>query len=275
MANNKKLQVALTVLLILLFGGVVYLGYQAIQPPDYSGLGDDKVAEAREPREPIVSPRTDGVLDPESGDVIAGGVERPASDLESPERAGQVTDEAAQNEGFPYGKNPAVPIDANVQVVAVADAIKNRKQDPRAYAKAVSSHALADAFDQAKYESDEDYRESYVKNPQPSRVFQTAQPGPGVPQLRRMTVPYQKVVQGESTELKVRAVPGAPVTFTSFDLGRFDNELTSITVEADALGDARVNFQGTPGTIDDVNILAASPVTSGQVKLVVHVVLPE
>ena len=77
MTNNRRIQVGLAAILILLFGAVVYLGVQALKPPQFGDLGDDKVADAKEPREPIVSPRTDGVLDPDSGDVIPVGLSDP------------------------------------------------------------------------------------------------------------------------------------------------------------------------------------------------------
>ena len=80
--------------------------------------------------------------------------------------------------------------------------------------------------------------------------------------------------QGQSIPLRVRATPGAPVTFTSFDLGQFENQLTSITVQADKQGIATARFVGSSGTINDVNILVASPVNSGQAKFAVNVVLP-
>jgi len=82
------------------------------------------------------------------------------------------------------------------------------------------------------------------------------------------------VVQGEAVRLAVQAVPESPVTFTSFDLGQFSNQLTTITVLADENGVASTEFLATPGTINDVNILAASPMASGQVKFVVNVSLP-
>ena len=85
----------------------------------------------------------------------------------------------------------------------------------------------------------------------------------------------QRVVQGESVYLEVGGVSGMPVTFTSFDLGAFDNDLNSITVRADERGRARVKFTATPGTINDIHILAASPVTSGQMRYLVNVRLPE
>ncbi len=74
--------------------------------------------------------------------------------------------------------------------------------------------------------------------------------------------------------LKVKAVKDAPVTFTSFDLGSFHNQLTSVTVKADANGNAQAIFTGTPGTINNVNILAGSPMTSGQLKFTVNVEPP-
>lgn len=86
---------------------------------------------------------------------------------------------------------------------------------------------------------------------------------------------FVEVLQGEPVPLKVRTIPNAPVTFTSFDLGSFSNRLTSITVAADKDGVATAQFTGTPGTYNDVNILAASPMTSGQVKFVITVIVPK
>ena len=71
--GNKKLQVVLTAVLVLLFGGVVYLGYQAVQPPEYGGVGEGQGVDEGAVGELIVSPRTDGVLDPDGGDVVVGG----------------------------------------------------------------------------------------------------------------------------------------------------------------------------------------------------------
>ena len=71
--------------------------------------------------------------------------------------------------------------------------------------------------------------------------------------------------------LSVTGEPLSPVTFTSFDRGAFENNLTSITVLADAAGAASVRFTATAGTIEDVNILSASPRTVGQVSFRVTV----
>jgi len=66
-------------------------------------------------------------------------------------------------------------------------------------------------------------------------------------------------------------LPEMPVTFTSFDLGRFENDLASITVQAGKDGLAKCTFTGSVGTIGKVNILASCPETSGQVKFIIEI----
>lgn len=133
-----------------------------------------------------------------------------------------------------------------------------------------------DVFDGDKYFSDAKYRKDYLVTPDFGRVFAPAQPGPGVPRIRRASPRFVPVLQGESASLKVSAPAGSPVSFTSFDLGRFrESQLTTITVEADEQGVAEATFEATPGTISDVNIMAAGPTTSGQVRFVVNISLPE
>jgi hypothetical protein len=73
-------------------------------------------------------------------------------------------------------------------------------------------------------------------------------------------------------KLSVKAAPLSPVSFTSFDLGAFqESKLNSVTVQADKQGIAAVTFVATPGTLNDANILAGSPLSSGQVKFVVDI----
>jgi hypothetical protein len=166
-----------------------------------------------------------------------------------------------------YGVTPGVPADRNPQVALVVQAVKEKTHPER-----LSVLIQPPPFDRAAFEKAPD---KYLNTIEPGRVFQPAQPGPGVPRLLPHSPRLQRVVQGESVYLEVGGVPGMPVTFTSFDLGAFENDLNSITVRADERGRARVKFTATPGTISDINILAASPVTSGQVKYVVNVRLPE
>lgn len=77
---------------------------------------------------------------------------------------------------------------------------------------------------------------------------------------------------GETATLKVRTAPGAPVTFSSYDLGLFENNLNTITVPANRQGVAEAEYRATPGVYDDVRIIAASPVRLGQVEFDVLVV---
>jgi hypothetical protein len=82
------------------------------------------------------------------------------------------------------------------------------------------------------------------------------------------------LIQGEAVTLRVKVIPDAVVTFHSFDLGHFDNQMTTTSVQAGEDGIATVNFNASGGTFGELNILAASPQTSGQVNFVVKVGLP-
>lgn len=106
-------------------------------------------------------------------------------------------------------------------------------------------------------------------------MFSPAQPGDNVVAIAPEGSAYHGVVQGESVSLKVRVQPKDPVTFMSFQLGYFENQLTSITVQADEQGIAQANYTAGGGTIDDVQILAAGPRTSGQVQFLVNVRLAQ
>ena len=98
------------------------------------------------------------------------------------------------------------------------------------------------------------------------------QPAENVPALTVLGDGYYRVKQGETVKLTAKGAPLAPVTFTSTDLGAFDeSKLSSVTVRADDKGVAMVTFVATPGTLNDVNILAGSPLASGQARFKVDV----
>jgi hypothetical protein len=200
------------------------------------------------------------VSTPPDGWIEMGGVFRPESDV-------QLDTRKSDDSGFPnkvlHGFSPPVSPVANKQVESVYASLKDRK-NPRAF----SSFEMANEFDLEAFKSDPD---AYLNEIEPSRVFSPAQPGEGVSVLSSAGPSYHQVVQGESVILAVQAVEGAPVSLTSFDLGSFENELTSITVKADENGVARAKFTATGGTINEVKILAASPMTTGQVKFTVNV----
>ncbi len=199
------------------------------------------------------------------GFVRIGGVQRPETDVESKYRDSKSLGEAADLK-LGYGNTPVVMPDANPHTASVAEALATKTHPER-----LTPAILPAAFNREFYERDP---QAYINTIEPGRVFQPAQPGQGVFPLRTLTPRLVEVEQGQSIPLRVRVQPGAPVTFTSFDLGQFENQLNSITVRADDRGIATVRFTGSPGTINDVNIMAASPLNSGQAKFVVNVSLP-
>tara|TARA_R110002072_G_scaffold301976_2_gene483188 strand:- start:6668 stop:7474 length:807 start_codon:yes stop_codon:yes gene_type:complete len=202
--------------------------------------------------------------------VEVGGVRRPASDIRpflKPKDPGKDDDGKPLSDYFTdYGTTPPVPADANPQVASAVAALRGNRNPER-----VSLFHKPQPFDAEEFARNPD---AYLNVVEPGRAFRAAQPGPGVPTLKGMSPALQYAEQGESVSLKVKTVAGAPVTFTSLDLGAFENRLTTITVRADNKGVARTAFSGPPGTIGDVNILAASPMTSGQAKYTVHVTEP-
>ena len=268
MTSKHLLQFGLGALLIFLVAFAIYLSFDRDSPFDSfaksDGAGD--ALNKRTARDPIVSPRTDGQLDPSGREVVSGGVERPASDL--PQEKDEVPEEGAFVD---VGTTPAIPPDANEQVALVVEAVTTGRHPERLSPTIVSKTP----FDREAYQSDPEMRASYLRTPEPGRVFTPAQPAPGTPRIRLACNPYAQINQGESIVLRVQGVPGMPVTFTSFDLGEFENRLTTITVEADESGFAHAPFTAPPGTFGPVRIMAASPVTSGQVRLTVNVAVPE
>lgn len=165
-----------------------------------------------------------------------------------------------------YGRTPPVKPDANPNVKSVAEALQTKTHPER-----LTAMVAPKPFNKDEYKKNP---QAYLDVVEPGRVYQSAQPGPGVPVLQPAGSRYAMLVQGKSTTLSIKALPGVPVTFTSFDLGRFENQLTSITVAADASGVAKTQFLATPGTINAVRILAGSPLATGQVEFLVDVQLP-
>jgi hypothetical protein len=112
---------------------------------------------------------------------------------------------------------------------------------------------------------------SYLDRVEPARVFDTADVSKIARKLTVIGETYREVQPDASVTLYVRAVPSAPVSFTSEDLGEFENGLASITVLADRRGRAGVEWTATPGTLGGVSVLAGSPATSGQVVFSLYV----
>lgn len=161
--------------------------------------------------------------------------------------------------------DPIHSVDANrnANTKSVAEARKDGKHHER-----LSPLVAPAAFDKAKFEANP---QAYLDVVEPGRVWQTAAPGAGVKHLHSKGSERLKVAVGGNVDLAVRGTPSAPVTFTAFDGGVFENQLASITVRADDKGEAHATFTATPGTIDDVNVIAGSPMASSQARFVVKV----
>ena len=195
--------------------------------------------------------------------VKVGGVDRPKTDVNLGASSGEqafVPPKPAQ------GFSPRLAPDANPQVAAIHQLITGGGDTA-----AISSFAEPAAFDADAYRQDP---QAYLSRVEPSRVFAPAQPGEGVSPILAISDRFHRVKQGESVRLRVKVLPGSPVTLTSTNLGQFENQLTSITVAADQEGIAEAVFTASRGTIDDIPILAASPETSGQVTFTVNVQVP-
>lgn len=156
-----------------------------------------------------------------------------------------------------------VKADANAQAASVSEALKTGK-----YPERLSMMVSPKPFSAEAYAKDP---AGYVNIIEPGRCFQTAQPGESVPQLVPAGATAANVKPNESVRLAVQTKPGYPASFTSTDLGSFENQLNAITVVADGDGVASVAFTASPGVSHIVHIIAGSPVASGQVNFQVDV----
>lgn len=201
---------------------------------------------------------------PPSGWAVIGGVSRPQTDVVFNKPEAKLEQPLLAPQGF----QPGLPIDANPQVASVYASLKDRSEPSR-----FSSFATPVLFDRDAFESDP---QRYVETIEPARVFRPAEPGEGVVPVQPVGARFHRVKQGETVRLAVNAVPKAPVTFASFDLGYFrGSQLSSETVLADSSGVATAEFTAGGGTVDDIKILAAGPLTSGQVQFTVQVILSD
>jgi hypothetical protein len=113
---------------------------------------------------------------------------------------------------------------------------------------------------------------AYLDVVEPGRVFQVAQPSEKVPSIELQGDSLLVVDSGKSIPIQVKVLPLAAVTYTSFDLGSFDNGLTSVTVQADAKGFAVANFTATADTSGRAQVAIGCPVTAGICDVTVQIV---
>lgn len=179
-------------------------------------------------------------------------------------RNGRSDDIYAPKPGDPFGKVQPVPATENPAVASVYKALQVATRDPRQ----LTVLSEPTPFDRVAYLKAPDV---YTNVSEPARAFRPAQPVQGVPRLRRIGGATIRVQQGETIQLRARTEPFMPVTFTSVDMARFGNQLTSQTVAADQSGIATVDFIAATGTLYHTDIQAASPVASGLIRWVIDI----
>lgn len=111
---------------------------------------------------------------------------------------------------------------------------------------------------------------AYLDVIEPGRAWQSKPPGPDVKSIGT-NKEFHQVKEKEAVRLEVLAEPNFPVSFTSTDLGAFENDLATITVVANESGWAQASFTATAGTVGPVNVSASSPMTSGRVHFHIQV----
>lgn len=114
--------------------------------------------------------------------------------------------------------------------------------------------------------------ESYLGTVSPGRCFQTKQAtGPDDVHLRLASEPRLELARGEKVALMVIGLPNAPVSFTSFDGGEFEESgLGSVTVRADARGIASAHFLAGVGINGDIQVQAGSPLAVGTQRFLIR-----
>lgn len=218
-----------------------------------------------------------GLPTPRDRNVTLGGVQRPATDATPVLGAREVADQikrlakvgVSHTDTLSAGEaNGLVVLDRSTNVNVRNTLIA---AEDRTFPERLSPTVMPARFDADTYRSNP---QAYLDVVEPGRIWQSAQPEMGVQPIAKVSKARHQIKQKESVRLSVKVEPQAPVTFTSFDLGIFQNSLPSITVAANAQGIAEVAFTGTVGTEHDVNILAASPMNSGQAKFLVNITPP-
>ncbi len=214
----------------------------------------------KQSRRPVPQPQP-RIPGPRESTVKTGGIDRPASDL-----TGSWGDQAKVNQQYQidssarmtYGAVPLVDPAKNPAVAGVYEAAQSGREPQK-----LSPMSMSEPFDRAAYLANPTF---YLEQHVPGRVWQSAIPGPGVPALQRQTPRRQVLRRGEAVRLAVATEPQMPATFTSFDIGTFDNGLASITVAANDGGVASAVFYASPGKVGEVNVVAASPAATERIK---------
>ncbi len=235
---------------------------------------------------------------------VTGGIERPESDLIQA-RFGQISKlgekaaaeaKATKDISIEFGKVtcPKVPIlekGLNPQMDSVIEAIETGsyherlspiiaprpfdreawRADPQNYQTVSDNNSqktskkLASPSGLRFVSVNKKIDPKYLSTSEPGRIYDVMQPGRGIKVLRNISNPRSQIVEGESVFLSVKTEPFAPVSFTAFSMGKFENGLMAVTIAANAGGLAKTSFTGTTGP-SIVDIVAGSPMTTGTVR---------
>ncbi|MFO0761308.1 MAG: hypothetical protein U0359_32825 [Byssovorax sp.] len=247
MGSRGKLSAG-TALVVLALGAFLIESRHGTAPP-----GQGRTGPASSPGQAPGAQAADRPRAPDARAVSAPAVSAPA--VSAPAVSAPAIELA------PLGLSPAQVAEANAR--SVVEASRSGTHMER-----LNPLAAPAPFDRGAFAENP---RAYYETIEPGRVFMPAEAGPGVTVLDAVGATHLTTESEGSVRLRVQGVPLSPVTFTSFDMGAFDNDLASITVQADAAGVATARFRATRGTIDDVNILSASPFSAGQVAFLVTV----
>ena len=260
----KRVQIIVGLFVLVLLAGGVYLARKAsvsVQAPDLTQKDSKPLTKP----DPLPSDQNAPMV-PLTGDK-ASTANKTSGKTPDQAKAISEIEKAKASPGTPlnYGKAQPVKGNVNAQAASVLEALQAKSHPERLSVMMPPK----EPFDKAAYEANP---KAYCDVMVPGRVFQTATPGPGVMELLPTSNTLALVGQNDLVKLSVKTEPGAPATFTSLDMGFFqENKLNSITVQADKAGMATATFTGGPGTIANVNILAGSPMATGQVRFKVVV----
>jgi hypothetical protein len=265
--SSKFIAAAVVVALI----GVGVVAYVSNRPAKVAELPEAvnsiKSDDTSQPKPAVVAPKISQVLGLGDEDFVrVGDVNRPKRDIEflnSSEPA------VSAKSPLPHpGKAPAADAKSSPEAAGLLAEL-NQEEVPKAARSALFSPAK---FDPKTYNEDP---AKWLAQIRPGRVFQPAQPSEDVEPIATDSKGFQAVLQGEKVLLTAQVEPGSPVSFYTPEVGDFGNGLTTRSVAADEKGVARVTYTATRGTLGVVNILAASPSHSGQLRFRVKVSLPQ
>lgn len=199
-----------------------------------------------------------------AGRELRGGIPRPKTDMvDGTNRPAPDLPNITKK----IGKVLPVAFDKNENTKSVADAAKTGKNLQR-----LSFMLMAKEFDLDEFNANP---KAYLASIEPGRIRQTAPVNEATKPIKREGEYFQQMIQGETISLRARTDPSMPVTFYSPRLGSFSNSLSVITVQADETGLAEAQFTASRGAYGDLDLFAASPVRSHQVRYLVRIDVPE